>query len=230
MNRSGPSDMASGDPAAGPGKDCSALDAAAMERLLSLCEADLPWSDWSMRPAAITRILSELRMRRHGTVIELGSGVSTIYIAAQLRRTSGRVRVVEHDAGWARVVEDGLEASGLGGHAELITAPLEPCELALDETTWYAPGALADMLDDRIDALIVDGPPGGTDRPLSRYPALPFFIEVLSPSALIILDDLERPGEREVLNRWESEFELRFERLTHLRIAMASRAGPPIHP
>ena len=82
----------------------------------------------------------------------------------------------------------------------------------------------------QIDALIVDGPPGGTDRRLSRYPALPFFIEVLSPSALIILDDLERPGEREVLNRWESEFELRFERLPHLRIAIASRAGPPIHP
>ena len=29
---------------------------------------------------------------------------------------------------------------------------------------------------------------------------------------------------------WESEFGLRFERSTHLRLAMASRAGPPIHP
>ena len=173
-----------------------------------------------MRPETIVTILDELRAHRHTNVVELGSGVSTVYIAAQLRRISGRVRAVEHDADWARVIEDRLK---------LLVAPLEHTEMALDQTTWYAAGTLAPLRDEPIDALIVDGPPGGPDRPLSRYPALPFFMDALGPNALVVLDDVARPGEREILDRWESEFDPVFERRPDLRIAMAvsrRRPGP----
>ena len=108
-------------------------------------------------------------------------------------------------------------------------APLEHTDFALDQTTWYAAGTLAPLRDEPIDALIVDGPPGGPDRPLSRYPALPFFMDALGPNALVVLDDVARPGEREILDRWESEFEPAFERRPDLRIAMAvscRRPGP----
>ena len=198
-------------------------------RLTALCDIELPWSDWSMRPETIVTILDELSAHRRTNVVELGSGVSTVYIAAQLRQISGRVRAVEHDAAWARVIEDRLDVAGLGGHAELLVAPLEHTDLALDQTTWYAAGTLALLRDEPIDALIVDGPPGGPDRPLSRYPALPFFIDALGPNALVVLDDVTRPGEREILDRWESEFDSVFERRPDLRIAMAvgrRRAGP----
>ena len=94
-------------------------------RLTTLRDTELPWSDWSMRPEAIVTILDELRAHRRSNVVELGSGVSTVYIAAQLRRISGRVRAVEHDADWARVIEDRLDVAGLAGHAELLVAPLE---------------------------------------------------------------------------------------------------------
>jgi predicted O-methyltransferase YrrM len=194
-----------------------------MRTLEALCDIELPWSDWALLPEAIATIVGELRAHRRTNVVELGSGVSTVYIAAQLRRISGRVRSIEHDADWARVIEDRLEVAGLGGHGELIVAPLQPCDLSLDDTAWYAPAALAPLRDEPIDALIVDGPPGGPERPLSRYPALPFFIDALGPNALVVLDDVGRPGEREILDRWESEFGLRFERLTDRRLALAAR-------
>jgi predicted O-methyltransferase YrrM len=201
----------------------------AVQILAPLCDVYLPWSNWSLRPAAIVTVLTEMLVHRRRNVVELGSGVSTVYLSAFLRQTAGKIHAVEHDSDWARVVVDRLEAAGLSDHGEVIQAPLEHNELALDATTWYASDALAPLSDDPIDVLLVDGPPGGPDRPLSRYPAVPFFLDALSPIALVVLDDLERPGEQEILSRWEAESDLRFERLPHLRIAMASRAGTPIH-
>jgi predicted O-methyltransferase YrrM len=192
-----------------------------MRTLEALCDVELPWSDWSMLPEAIATIVGELEAHRRTNVVELGSGVSTVYIAAQLWQIGGRVRAVEHNADWAPVIQDRLDVAGLGGHAELVMAPLEHCDLALDDTPWYGPAALAPLRDEPIDALIVDGPPGGPERPLSRYPALPYFVDALSPNALVVLDDVGRPGEQEIVERWESEYGLRFERLTDRRLALA---------
>jgi hypothetical protein len=64
-----------------------------------------------------------------------------------------------------------------------------------------------------VDLLLVDGPPADTaDKVLARYPALPALHGRLARGATVVLDDVERPGEQEVLRRWEGEFEIRFER------------------
>ena len=77
------------------------------------------------------------------------------------------------------------------------------------------------MRDEPIDALIVDGPPGGPGSTVVAVPRASLFIDALGPNALVVLDDVARPGEREILDRWESEFDPAFERRPDLRIAMA---------
>jgi hypothetical protein len=58
-----------------------------------------------------------------------------------------------------------------------------------------------------IDLLIVDGPPALQD-PTSRFPALPLLLDHLSPDAVILMDDGDRQGEKEVVEKWCAEYEL----------------------
>jgi hypothetical protein len=46
----------------------------------------------------------------------------------------------------------------------------------------------------------------------------------LGPDAVVVLDDISRPGEQEVLARWEAETAWRFERLEDEGIAIGRRA------
>ena len=139
-------------------------------------------------------------------VVELGAGVSTIVLARLMRERGGRIASVEHEPAWAALVRRELERDGLDSVATLVEAPLAPHPAALGNAPWYAPEALDALPESGIELLLVDGPPGyGEGMALSRYPALPVLADRLAPGALVALDDAERDGEREVLQRWERE-------------------------
>ena len=60
---------------------------------------------------------------------------------------------------------------------------------------WYDTAVIKDLK--RIDLLIVDGPPG-SKNPEARMPARAEFISKLSPKAIIVIDDVNREGERKL--------------------------------
>ena len=51
--------------------------------------------------------------------------------------------------------------------------------------------------------VICDGPPSDTHG--GRYGVLPLLQARMAPAAIILLDDVDRAGEREVLARWRDE-------------------------
>ena len=161
-------------------------------------------------------------------IVELGAGVSTIVLARLMRERGGRLTSVEHDPDWTRVVSSQLEREGLERVARLVRAPLEPHPLALDRAPWYAAAMLADLPASGIELLLVDGPPGyGKGMARSRYPALPVLAERLAPGAVVVLDDAERPGEREIVERWQRELPgWRFALRAHAGIAVGAAARP----
>lgn len=166
----------------------------------------LPWSTGAMRPAGLVLVCNEVVHGGRTRVLECGSGASTVVLARLLReRGAGSVVALEHDGAWAALVGDLLRREALDGIAQVVHAPLE------GDPPWYATRAL-DALPAEVDLLVVDGPPahaaGDEHR---RAPALPFFEPRLVPGATVVLDDLQRPGEREVLARWETDTPWRFE-------------------
>ena len=68
---------------------------------------------------------------------------------------------------------------------------------------WYDPAFLGEI--GSTDVIIVDGPPGATG-PDARYPAVPMIAPKLTPGSLIFLDDTLRESERDIAERWETEF------------------------
>jgi len=193
-------------------------DLAAMAVLAPLSRSYVPWSDWAMRPAGLAEVLNQVSLRRPRLVVECGSGVSTIYLARLLAELGGGATVaIEHDGEWAAWLRDRLADEGLWPYATVVDAPLGPPD------GWFDEGRVLDALGGReIDLLLVDGPPaaegfgpGGAGwaggRPHPREPALGFFLASLAPGARVVLDDADRPGEQEVLRRWEERYGLGFE-------------------
>jgi len=138
------------------------------------------------------------------TVLETGSGISTVVIAARLKAVGGKVVALEHHAGYAEATRRDLEAQGLEDVATVLDTPLVDTPIGDASWSWYDLSA-ADVPGD-IGLLFVDGPPGRGER-LARYPALPMLRDHLAPGATIIVDDAARPDEHEMVERWQSEAE-----------------------
>ena len=174
-----------------------------------------------MRPAGLVEVCNDIVLNDRGRIVELGSGISTVLLARLLGQLSAsgerRLAAVEHDGRWARWVVSQLVREGVGDHVVVVDAPLRAA-LRLRGWTWYDVAAVDAGLDaaiggDVIDLLVVDGPPAfAVGHSLARHPALPMLRDRLAPGATVVLDDVERPGEQEVLRRWEDEFGLVFRR------------------
>jgi predicted O-methyltransferase YrrM len=203
-----------------------------LDRLLAGRPA-LELGDWSLDRAGLELVLGRIDANCEA-IVECGSGASTVAIARLLaERGHGRLHALEHDRDWAARTRGLLEAEGLGEPATVLDAPLEAQPLAEPGCRWYAPAAVT-RLPERIDLLLVDGPPAG--EPCSeraRYPALPALAGRLRPGATVILDDAGRPGEAWVLDRWRERLGFRYRRRGEDRVAigcMFPADGPEGHP
>ena len=159
--------------------------------------------EWAMAPDALECIITMILRDRPLTVVEFGSGASTVYIATALRKNGvGRIVSIDHDEGYGSATLQMLAARGLEEYATVRIAPLVPVIVANRPFAWYDPLLLS--LPKSIDMVIVDGPPGYSE-PGARYPALPFVAQSLAPGAVVLLDDLNRPDEDWAFGQWISE-------------------------
>ncbi|SEE98291.1 class I SAM-dependent methyltransferase [Ruania alba] len=162
---------------------------------------------WAMEPTTLVEIVDLITRLRPTTVVECGSGTSTMWVTQALRRNGhGRVVSLDHDGDYAAATRAHLARHGLGAWAEVRHAPLVPTETDHGPLDWYNVDAASLPL---IDMLVVDGPPKATGD-LARYPALPVLVERLAPDAVIVLDDADRAGERRIVELWQEQHGVRW--------------------
>lgn len=179
------------------------------DELTTLLSAGPPLErdDWALDDEGLRFVVEAIASGR-STVIECGSGVSTVVIARALRRVGrGSVTALEHLTDHAATVRDQLAVEELERWARVIDAPLVDEPIAEPGCRWYSREALAE-LPERADLVLVDGPPaspeaGGVER--ARYPALPLLRQRLGPGCVVVLDDADREGERWVIEQWSRQ-------------------------
>lgn len=204
-------------------------DILAMHALAPLSTSYLPWTVSAMRPSGVAAVLNEITVNRRRHIVELGGGISTYFIARLLSGRGGHLWTIEHDEGWAAVLREELAREGLDELATVVHAPLTDIDSDTDggwpgeQSRWYDHDRLRDATaTGPADLLIVDGPPAykeGLEH--ARYPAVPFFAPLMAADHAIILDDIDRLGEQEIMLRWEREFGTAFEsRPVHGRIGV----------
>ena len=202
-------------------------DTLAMSALAALDVGYVPWSSMAMRPLGLLTVLNDITVNGRRQVVECGGGVSTLYIARLLATYGdGHLHTVEHDESWAVSLRGMLHREGLEAFCTVTLAPLEP---AASRGAWYSLAALRALDLAGIDRLLVDGPPAyARGQTHAREPAMPFFFSRLASDCTVILDDINRRGERQVVDRWETAFGIRFERRPmDGAIAVWRRGGSP---
>lgn len=159
---------------------------------------------WAASPDLLKKITEAILIEKPSLVVEVSSGVSTLVIAYCLKQLGrGKVVSLEHDAKFAAISQSFISFHGLEDIATIVDAPLK--ETVIDDQKWHWYNTDCLKFDQPIDLLVVDGPPGNIQK-LSRYPALPVLYQQLSNRANIILDDGHRGDEKEIVARWEKEF------------------------
>lgn len=160
---------------------------------------------WATAPSTMQALVRTVLDRKPATVVECGSGSSSVWIGYALQRNGhGRCIALEHDARYAEASRALVRSHGLEHVVDVRLAPLKEVTVGTETHLWYDTQALADLSD--IGLAFVDGPPG-TVGPLSRFPALPVMSKHCAPDAVFILDDAARPDEQEILRRWIADYD-----------------------
>jgi hypothetical protein len=136
-------------------------------------------------------------------VLECGSGLSTLLLAATAAKYGGHVTSLENHPGWAQRVRSELERFGLAGVATLLVSPLR----SYGAFSWYTvQGDLGPFA-----GVVCDGPPSTT--PGGRYGLIPVMGTRFSPGCRILLDDAAREDEQRILNEWSGELGAKYSML-----------------
>lgn len=162
-----------------------------------------PVGGWALTSGGLLALADLVESRGATTIVECGSGTSTLWIAYALRRLGrGRVIAFDHLPEYAERTRELVDAHGLSSFVDVRLAPLVPQQTPRGEFLWYDINRF-DRLSD-IDVLLVDGPPQATGRH-ARYPALPALLDSLSEDAIVMIDDADRRDEREMIELWFGE-------------------------
>jgi hypothetical protein len=161
---------------------------------------------WKADSGFLHRIVDAVETLRPRNVVELGAGASTLVCAKALALNGGGA-LTSYDQHEAFVAATARWVADHGLAATLRHAPLDRAVPGWPGS-WYR----LDDLPERIDLLIIDGPPW-TVHPFVRGTAETLF-DRLSPAGMILLDDAARPGERIIARRWRRNWPgFRFERV-----------------
>lgn len=170
-----------------------------------------PFRGWAISPDFARILMTQILVQKPGVVFELGSGVSTLITGYCLKMNGGgKLISLEHEEKYYQSTLQNIQAHGLREFVSLYYAPLKNYTLEGTVHAWYD---LAEVpLDQPVDLLTVDGPPGAIQKE-SRFPAYPLLQPYLNDNAVILVDDYIREDEKEMVKRW-----LQDERLKQVEI------------
>jgi hypothetical protein len=131
--------------------------------------------------------------RSSGSVLECGSGLSTLVLGAAIAHSARTLLSLEHDPAWVELIR-----ARLPKHVRArVTVAVSPLR-SYGSFDWYSlPEA---TLPDSIGFVVCDGPPGSTRG--GRFGLAPVLKERLAPGCILLLDDTHRAEERAIVDRW----------------------------
>ena len=163
-----------------------------------------PTGGWAASPDYLNVIVENLLRYRPRTVIECGSGVSTLITAYILEKIGGgKIYSLDHEQKFGQQTAELLQLHGLTDYAEVIYAPLTTHHIGDKTYQWYDLSRLPTTAP--IDFITVDGPPI-TLQKNARYPALPLLSARCADRVCVVIDDFNRPDDAATGQMWLREF------------------------
>jgi predicted O-methyltransferase YrrM len=169
-----------------------------LEHLLEVDAPLPPMRGWVASPDVLLYLARRILEHRPQTIVEAGSGVSTLVMALACRKIgAGRIVSLDHSESFAEETRCLLKAWGVQEYAEVRVSPVVEREIAGRAVKWYA--ETPDVCD--IDLLFVDGPASSFGDDV-RWGAGPLLLSRLSADGVAVVDDVCRPNDRKVVDQW----------------------------
>lgn len=159
---------------------------------------------FAMNPDSLLLLSDLVRQRKPKKILEIGSGTSTVWMATFAASVNAQLISVDHLEEYRETTHQSLRDLGLEAQVDLRLAELMEIEIGGETAKWYDADQFADLYD--IDMVIVDGPPESTGLN-PRFPAFPLLRDKLSSGALIVVDDLHREQETQMVEKWLEQCE-----------------------
>lgn len=164
-----------------------------------------PTRGWAASADFLNILYEHLVAHRPKTIIECGSGLTTIVTARALQQLGGgRLLSIDHDPYFAGLTRDTLRQLGLQDFADIQVAPLTAQNIDGEERLWYDLSGIA--IPDAIELITVDGPPEPLTGAGGRYPVGPVLFDRIATGGAALFDDASRPGEKILIEKILSKF------------------------
>jgi predicted O-methyltransferase YrrM len=162
---------------------------------------------WAASPDILLRLVRHIQRNPVQTIVECGSGTSTIVIAHALKLLgrAGHIHTIENNPFFARQLQAELEARNLQERVTVIVAPLVEKRYENFEQIFHWYDLSAARIPDQIDLLFVDGPYGKVNRH-ARFPAGPELLPKMAPTGHIFVDDAKRSDESALGRLWRTYY------------------------
>jgi hypothetical protein len=163
-------------------------------------------NSYTIGTAALEFLDSRVAQSRPRAILEFGSGVSTVVLAARVASIYGedRLRVFSIDESDTYLHETWqmLDAAGLAESAGLAHRRVRDQVVCGRRTQCYDldPDFLTAFLQTTPDFLLIDGPSGGGNR---RFGTLPLVVDHVARPCTFFLDDALRGDEIAVASLWQ---------------------------
>ena len=144
-------------------------------------------------------LFARLQKSKPSSILEMGSGLSTVAHAIYSIQSQKNVRIssIDHDQSWLEVTSGMLHnRNGFSDLVEFFHSPITEGDFG----DWGKGYSWPEKLKGPFDWLLIDGPPSH----VGRAATLPIAWPMLSQGANIFLDDAERPGEQDAIKKWSA--------------------------
>lgn len=165
-------------------------------------EKDLWWGPMVLFQRKSEYILQQIELRKPKNVLDVGSGTSTILLAAMSEKMGFKVTSVENLPSTVAYLADFVEQRNMGSNLTLHQCGFKSGRYPNgDSYRWYNIDLSNNA--DVFDFVIIDGPMGSI---VGRNGAIPQIANHLAGNHLIILDDSQRDHELACVAEWQKHF------------------------
>jgi len=163
-----------------------------------------PMTGSAILPDLANILIKYIENNKPETIVECGSGVSTIISAYCLKNNKkGKIYSLDHEQKYLEITQENLKTHKVSEYVELIHSPVIDFTINNKKHKFYDINLLNNISE--IDILFVDGPPR-TIQPDIRFASVPLFYDKIKTGGIIILDDADRKPEKQAINEWLKKY------------------------
>lgn len=176
-----------------------------ISKILHSLSGYYPYTSSALDPISLNLVLNDIAINTRKSIVELGSGISTLAIAQLLKmnQIEATFHSIEEDKAWANYLISCLEKEELSSYCTIHHVPVQAA--SSHSPLWYDHNILDQLKREvsSIDCLLIDGPIAYAQGKQFIRQGAEYMFDAMTDRYAIFLDDTNRSGEADIVERWE---------------------------